>query len=56
MSTLTVEQQNEQERIKQEIARLQARLLASPDEPTRQPVGEPGVPTKRILVASSPSP
>ncbi|KAG8700437.1 hypothetical protein FRC09_005956 [Ceratobasidium sp. 395] len=53
---LTIQQQDEQERIRQEIARLQARLLASPEQPKHQPVAEPSLPSKRVFVASSPSP
>ncbi|QRV85370.1 tetracycline resistance protein from transposon [Ceratobasidium sp. AG-Ba] len=56
MSVRISEQQSEQARIKEEIARLQAQLLPSPERPKRQDAAGPSGSTKRVLVAASPSP
>ncbi|KAB5593734.1 Tetracycline resistance protein [Ceratobasidium theobromae] len=46
----------DQEEIKRQIAALEARLITSPDRTVAKPAKEPNHPTKRILVARSPSP
>ncbi|CAE6536636.1 unnamed protein product [Rhizoctonia solani] len=47
---------DEQEELKRQIAALQARLLPSPKRAGAQPAEEPTGPTRRVLVARSPSP
>ncbi|KAF8705195.1 Primase zinc finger, partial [Rhizoctonia solani] len=56
MQSRTQDASSNQEEIRRQIAALQAQLLPSPERTKSKPAEEPSGPTKRVLVAGSPSP